>query len=233
MPRKINVIPGDRYGQLTIIKEVERQKQHRRFLCKCDCGNETVVLLNQLRRGLTRSCGCLKEKVLTTQKGLSRSQIYHVYRDMIARCAKKRTCKAWDRYGKKGIRVCKEWKGKKGFANFYNWSITHGYIEEKINGRNRVTIDRIDSTKGYLPDNCRWVDYETQNCNLRMRENNKSGYRGVCFVERHKKYLATLSIKGKSIYLGLYRTKKEAVEARNAYIDEHNLPNQKNVYKGE
>ena len=233
MPVKINVNPGDRYNQLTIIKEIEHRKQFRRFLCKCSCGKETIVDLNCLRTGNTKSCGCLKEKALTTQKGLSRSQIYHVYRDMIARCAIKRTCKAWDKYGKKGIRVCEEWKGKNGFANFYNWSLAHGYTEEKINGRNRVSIDRIDGTKGYSPDNCRWVDYETQNCNLRLKSTNKSGYRGVCFVEKNQKYLATLSIKGKNINLGFYQTKKEAVEARNAYTDEHHLPNQMHVYKGE
>lgn len=34
--------------------------------------------------------------------------------------------------------------------NFFEWSLSHGYNEN-------LTIDRIDSSNGYSPDNCQWV----------------------------------------------------------------------------
>lgn len=166
--------------------------------------------------------------------GMSKTQIYKVWQTMVYRCAETKKCAAWEKYGKKGIRVCAEWLGEKGFINFYNWSMQNGYKEEKLpSGRNKYTIDRIDGTKGYSPDNCRWVDYETQACNLSMLSSNKSGYTGVSWSKISKKWLCVISINNHSKRIGAYATQKEAVEARNKFIDDNNLPNQKNIYIGE
>jgi hypothetical protein len=61
-------------------------------------------------------------------------------------------------YGGRGITVCDEWKNN--FLNFYEWSMSHGYSDY-------LSIDRIDNDKGYSPDNCRWVDMNTQRRNRR------------------------------------------------------------------
>ena len=53
----------------------------------------------------------------------------------------------------KNVDVCDEWKSD--FMTFYNWSMENGY-------RDDLTIDRIDNSKGYSPDNCRWVDLKIQ-----------------------------------------------------------------------
>ena len=52
--------------------------------------------------------------------------------------------------------MCDEWKDD--FQKFYSWSMAHGYSDD-------LSIDRIDGTKGYSPDNCRWADIYTQNQN--------------------------------------------------------------------
>lgn len=57
------------------------------------------------------------------------------------------------------VTIYEEWK--KSFKSFYEWSIKNGFEPH-------LHIDRIDSTKGYEPDNCRWV---TQS------ENNRNGAR--------------------------------------------------------
>jgi hypothetical protein len=68
MPRKQLVVnQGDKYGRLTIIKEVEKHtsivgKTTRKFLCSCQCGNTKEVDLQSLRDGATQSCGCLKKQ---------------------------------------------------------------------------------------------------------------------------------------------------------------------------
>ena len=61
---KVEVNTGDRFGRLTIIQELPQHispsgSKARKFLCKCDCGNTTEVWLTSLRRGTTKSCGCL------------------------------------------------------------------------------------------------------------------------------------------------------------------------------
>lgn len=238
MAKRKDIKIGQKFGKLTIIREVNpyidgKGKKKRRFLVCCECGVQKEVNLGALLNGTTKTCGN-KQCSLSATHGLSRSQIYKIWQNIVARCDVVKKCGAWYKYGAKGIRVCEEWKGTEGFLRFYEWSLNNGYKREKMsNGRNRYTIDRIDGTKGYSPDNCRWVDYEAQNCNLSMLSTNKSGYKGVSWSKEQKKWLCVISIHNHSVRIGAYNTQKEAVEARNNFIDKHKLPHQKNVYKGE
>ena len=74
---KFQDLTGQRFGKLTVIKRVENSKCNRtQWLCKCDCGNTTMVLSCNLKSGKVSSCGCLhreklkfsKSKDLTGQK---------------------------------------------------------------------------------------------------------------------------------------------------------------------
>jgi len=56
MRKLVSVIPGQRFGRLTVLRELPGQ----RFECKCDCGRITTVAKSSLTRGATRSCGCLR-----------------------------------------------------------------------------------------------------------------------------------------------------------------------------
>ncbi len=63
---------GQRFGALTIVEELPREKYTAaRVRCKCDCGNEKVFLLSNLRRGYTRSCGC----------GAYKDNVFHITLD--------------------------------------------------------------------------------------------------------------------------------------------------------
>lgn len=59
----VNLI-GERFGQLVILSLEPRpnKKKTPKYLCKCDCGNNTIVDYNSLKSGNTRSCGCLLSK---------------------------------------------------------------------------------------------------------------------------------------------------------------------------
>lgn len=55
---------GNRYGRLLVLYRVENDNNRAKWHCKCDCGKECDVIGKSLRKGLTKSCGCLqKEKV--------------------------------------------------------------------------------------------------------------------------------------------------------------------------
>lgn len=64
--RKINVTAQSKFGKLTVIKEVAplttQIRSYRKFLCKCECGNEVEVLLDSLRSGRTTSCRCYRAR---------------------------------------------------------------------------------------------------------------------------------------------------------------------------
>ena len=69
---------------------------------------------------------------------------------------------SYKNYGGKGIKVCDEWLND--FNKFKEWALNNGF-------KRHLTIDRIDNSKGYSPDNCRWV---TQSFNTAHNTRNKS-----------------------------------------------------------
>ena len=116
-------------------------------------------------------------------------------------------------YGGRGIKICDEWLEKKnGFSRFYNWSIDNGYALKQVNGRNTITIDRIDINKGYSPSNCRWVDNITQSRNKRVYSSSKTGVAGV--IKYKYGYRVTIGIDGMQKHIGCFKSFEEAAIAR-------------------
>ena len=54
--------PGDKYGRLTVLREVAKAaadgRRYRAALCRCDCGKQTTPRLSSLLSGDAQSCGC-------------------------------------------------------------------------------------------------------------------------------------------------------------------------------
>jgi hypothetical protein len=54
--------PGDKYGRLSVIREVQKLaadgRRYRAALCRCDCGKETAPRVSSLTSGDAQSCGC-------------------------------------------------------------------------------------------------------------------------------------------------------------------------------
>ena len=56
---------GKRFGRLVVLRRAYVDSRKAWWLCKCDCGASHVVEGTHLRRGITRSCGCLRAELAT------------------------------------------------------------------------------------------------------------------------------------------------------------------------
>lgn len=142
---------GNRYGKLVVLK-FSHVKRQVHWLCRCDCGNTTTVSGGHLREGTTTSCGC----VILKSNGMSGSPIYQVWQAMKDRCCNPKN-RHYRNYGARGIRVSARWM--ESFSNFFE-----DMGERPFEG---ATLERVDNSKGYSKDNCKWATRHEQMANCR------------------------------------------------------------------
>jgi hypothetical protein len=150
-------LAGQRFGRLIAVHLLPNDGDGPQWKCNCDCGGVIAVRTEYLRAGDTKSCGCLvKIRLSVRTHGLSkigRGSAYNSWVNMKGRCLNPQN-KEFSRYGGNGITVCERWLK---FENFY------ADIGARPNPKH--SLDRIDNSRGYSPDNCRWASATQQGRN--------------------------------------------------------------------
>lgn len=184
-------ISGLRFGRLTVMEKAGVTNGGGRgskslWRCKCDCGNEKVIMRNSLVSGNTKSCGCMErenKKVMHLKHGMSKTRLWSIWCGIKDRCNRENN-HDYVRYGGRGIAICDEWKDD--FQNFCEWAMLNGYSDD-------LTIDRIDVNGDYEPSNCRWVTRKEQTRNRSITKKISiaeiAEIDGISYQEAYKKYV--------------------------------------------
>lgn len=153
---KLIDITNQRFGRLIAICRGKKKNGKSYWVCRCDCGKEVSVYLNRLKTGSTKSCGCLRNELTSKRQrrhGLTKTSLHNAWLNMKNRCENPKF-NEFHRYGGRGITYCEEWKS---FKSFMEWALKNGFSDEKSeNGRNILSLDRIDLDGNYEPTNCKW-----------------------------------------------------------------------------
>ena len=166
--RQIKDLTNHQFGKLTVTRNAantectisQLTEPTDKWLCQCTCGRTAVVSRKNLITGHTTSCGCSRyDKDKDIENKISSSfgekRIRNIWQGIKARCYSKLHPK-YQYYGGKGITLCQEWLDS--FEAFKAWALSNGYADN-------LTIDRIEVSGNYCPDNCRWMTFKDQQSN--------------------------------------------------------------------
>lgn len=204
-------ITGKRFGRLVVKKYYETRDGIAYWECICDCDNSKSKIINgsNLRKGYTKSCGCIRKE------GIKQSNKYDLSNNEY------------------GIGYCKNGEtfyfDKEDYEkiNTYCWGFYNRYVSTRPKNKNRIyihriimgienpniIIDHIDrNPRNNRKNNLRVCSQAQNSKNRWIGKNNKTGVLGVCFFRG--KFLANIQCDGKKFYLGSYDCLSDAENAR-------------------
>lgn len=217
MPNIHQNLVGKRFGRLTVIKKLAERDKHRniKWLCQCDCGNQTEVATRMLNSGATRSCGDRKKHPQNSgSMDLTGRQFGHLTALKIIPAEK----------GKKSAWLCQCDCGKQVEVMYHK--LVSG--RRTSCGHNLKSPERLKNLHQKFQEKI-FVDGVPvgmlDSSTHKVAKNSKTGVTGVSIVQRKDgpKYLAQINVNHVRTRLGYFDTLEEAKKAR-LDAEERKLP---------
>lgn len=150
-------LEGQVFGRLTVLGRFRTTKTRTHWRCRCSCGKYTIVRVDSLTSGTSKSCGCLAEELHITHghyRNNKHSPTYSSWANMKKRCLSSKYPRYRD-YGGRGITVCDRW---------LDFNL---FLEDMGLRPGGMSIDRLDNDGNYEPSNCKWSTPKQQANNRR------------------------------------------------------------------
>lgn len=160
-------LTGRRFCRFTVIKPVRviARNNTLRWLCRCDCGNERILLAGDLNSGHAKSCGCYAREMAAKLQfrhghwsNKKASPEWTAWNQMRQRCSNPKNS-SFKRYGARGIVVCERWQ------KFENFLADMG--PKPVGPKRFFSVERKNNNGNYEPSNCKWATQTEQSNNRR------------------------------------------------------------------
>ncbi|WP_263707625.1 AP2 domain-containing protein [Shouchella tritolerans] len=193
------IIPGERFGKLTVLKKADKAGKYRFANVECDCGATLTVRFDQLTGGKTKSCGCLQKKNEVGKRYgylLVLEELVERAKDgkKLYRCE----CDCGNVITTKGVYLRREETLSCGCYKIK--SVQDGKAKGKIDNTNRYAL------------------------NKKMQKNNTSGVTGVSYSKALGRWVAFIGINKRKINLGAFKNKEDAIMARLEAEEKYHKP---------
>ena len=190
--KRLMDLTGQQFGRLT----VKGYKGDGKWLCQCQCGNQTIVTGSNLVGGGTVSCGCKRAPGIIGRKIDQLTVIKKLDNNVyLCKCDCGNTREVTYKALMSGAYMsCKECASKRAVEAIVSGAFKDGTEPSKI---------KLDKAPGKL---------------------NKSGYVGVNWDKSRGKWQASLRFKGHKYNLGRFDNIEDAISARKKAEEEIFLP---------
>lgn len=165
----VNDLTGRTFSRLTVLDLAPSRNSKTYWICKCECGAETIVRSDGLVGGMTQSCGCLgrdRRRQANTKHGGGNCPEWKAWQAAKQRCYNPNN-KRFHHYGGRGIKMCDRWLNS--YPNFI--------ADMGPRPSPNHSIDRINNDGNYDPQNCQWRTTTEQNNNFSA--NRRITFQGV------------------------------------------------------
>lgn len=219
-------LTGYKFGKLTVISQTEDHicpngRHYPQWLCECECAEHTqiVVIDADLKRGHTKSCGCLRSEKTKEENKIKKKKInQYTIRDNVVVGLTFNTQKEFYVDAKnfdkiKDICWCEI--VQRGMSRLIGRDTATGkniFMHQLLGFVNYDHIDRNELNN--LENNLRPATASENSQNRKRNSNNTSGIIGVGWRKDLQQWVARIKVKGRSIYLGSFIDKDDAIVAR-------------------
>ncbi len=195
---------------------------NRRAIVLCPlCHKEYEVQISSIKNAKTKGCRCISKRPDSYRK----HQLYPTWNGIMQRCNNIKA-KNYKNYGEKGIKISNEFKDIEVFIKYIE--VLPNYEKRLVEKR---TLDRINNNGNYERGNLRWATGTEQVLNQNPRYNRKHKYPGIQYNEKKKRWVVSVTHNNKCKYIGMFKSEKEGLDAKNKYIIYNNLPHKIEIYE--